>query len=112
MTKGFLKNNPNAVLAGIHKEPDPTEPNAHKADESKLQETASMQGKKKPEYLRLDITNYKDYVSLMAGHLTSTSGKYVSMTQYILGLIEADKQSNIDLYRKLEQIENMKRDLI
>ena len=69
-------------------------------------------GKKGQKYLRLDITNYQEYISLMADHLTNTSGKYVSMTQYILRLIEADKQQNIELYEKLEQIEKMKRELI
>ncbi|MCM1235331.1 MAG: hypothetical protein NC489_34965 [Ruminococcus flavefaciens] len=68
-------------------------------------------GRKKQEYLRLDITGYKEYISLMAGHASNTSGKYVSMTQYILRLIEADRQRNISLYEKLEQIEDMKRGL-
>ena len=68
--------------------------------------------KKGQKYLRLDITGYQDYISLMAAHLTNTSGKYVSMTQYILRLIEADKQQNIEIYEKLEQIEKMKRELI
>lgn len=67
--------------------------------------------KKGQKYLRLDITNYQDYISLMADHESNTSGKYVSMTQYIHRLIEADKQQNIELYEKLEQIENMKREL-
>ena len=70
------------------------------------------QKEKKQKYLRLDITDYQDYVSLMAGHATNTSGKYVSMTQYILRLIEADKKQNSELYEKLKQIENMKRELI
>lgn len=66
----------------------------------------------KKKYLRLDITNYQNYISLMADHKTNTSGEYVSMTQYILKLIEADKQKNIELYEKLEQIEKMKQELI
>lgn len=73
---------------------------------------APKQEKKKPEYLRLDVTEYKDYVSLMAEHTSNTTGKYVSMTQYILRLIEADKQKNIETYEKLEQIERMKRELM
>lgn len=72
----------------------------------------TKQEKKKPEYLRLDVTEYKDYVSLMAEHMSNTTGKYVSMTQYILRLIEADKQKNLETYEKLEQIERMKRELI
>lgn len=66
----------------------------------------------KKKYLRLDITNYQDYISLMADHKTNTSGEYVSMTQYILRLIEADKQKNMELYGKLEEIEKMKQKLI
>ncbi len=66
----------------------------------------------KKKYLRLDITNYQDYISLMADHKTNTSGEYVSMTQYILKLIEADKQKNLKLYGKLEEIEKMKKELI
>jgi len=66
----------------------------------------------KKKYLRLDITNYQNYISLMADHKTSTSGEYVSMTQYILRLIEADKQKNMELYGKLEEIEKMKQKLI
>ena len=73
---------------------------------------APKQEKKKPEYLRLDVTDYKDYISLMAEHTSNTTGKYVSMTQYILRLIEADKQKNIATYEKLEQIERMKRELM
>lgn len=64
------------------------------------------------KYLRLDITNYQDYISLMADYKTNTSGEYVSMTQYILRLIEADKQKNMELYGKLEEIEKMKKYII
>ena len=72
--------------------------------------------KKKTKYLRLDITGLEDYVSLMAEHLTNTSGDNVSMTKYIRQLIEADMQQNSELFEKLmqinEQIDNMKRELI
>ena len=83
-------------------------------NESKIDNTAKApkQEKKKPDYLRLDVTECKDYVSLMAEHMSNTTGKYVSMTQYILRLIEADKQKNLDIYEKLEQIQRMKRELI
>lgn len=82
----------------------------------KAPEQAGTSEKKKPKYLRLDITGLEDYVSLMAEHLASTSGDHVSMTKYIRQLIEADKQQNSDLFESLkqlnEQIENMKRELI
>ncbi len=115
--KNFTKMNPNVKLAGNYKEPELPENNTQAAvepfkpipTEPQQNKSTSKKGKK---YLRLDISGYQDYVSLMAEHLTNTSGKYVSMTQYIIRLIEADKQQNIDLFQKLEQIENMKRELI
>lgn len=73
---------------------------------------AANNEKKKTKYLRLDITGLEDYVSLMAEHLTNTSGDNVSMTKYIRQLIEADMQQNSELYGKLMQIENMKREVI
>ena len=90
------------------------EPKSAAVDDTEKNPTpkAQKQEKKKPEYLRLDVTDYKDYISLMAEHTSNTSGKYVSMTQYILRLIEADKQKNIETYEKLEQIERMKRELM
>ena len=75
-------------------------------------EQAGSGGKKKTKYLRLDITGLEDYVSLMAEHLTDTTGGNVSMTRYIRQLIEADKQQNSELFEKLVQIENMKREAI
>lgn len=72
----------------------------------------TKQEKNEPYYIRLDATKYKDYISLMAQHISNTTGKYVSRTQYILRLIEADKQKNLETYEKLEQIERMKRELI
>ena len=112
----FNKGNPNKILAGDHKEPDLPKKDTYAAVEAMKTQPEQQQnkskGKKGQKYLRLDITDYQNYISLMAGHLTNTSGKYVSMTQYILRLIEADKQQNIELYEKLEQIENMKRELI
>ena len=73
---------------------------------------AASDEKKKTKYLRLDITGLEDYVSLMAEHQTNTSGDNVSMTKYIRQLIEADMRQNSDLYEKLMQIENMKREVI
>jgi len=111
MTKGFSKNNPLDNLSGRNTDaqkeiPTTVEP---KQSKPKLQQNTV---KKKAKYLRLDVTNCQDYVSLMAEHMTNTSGKYMSMTQYILKLIEADKQQNIELYEKLKRIEQMKHELI
>ncbi len=104
-TKKFSNNNPLERLATAQSS-EPKEIPAVKAIPSE------KKSKKEKSYLRLDITEYQEYVALMADHLTITSGKYVSMTQYILGLIKADKEKNIELYEKLEQIEKMKKELI
>ena len=101
----FKRNNPNATLL-------PPPKKVIVDDTEKLPTPKEPKQKKKPEYLRLDVTEYKDYVSLMAEHMSNTTGKYVSMTQYILRLIEADKQKNLETYEKLEQIERMKGELI
>ncbi len=94
-------------------EPPANENNSLVQDtDSQKQDSAPPPKDIKKKYLRLDITNYQDYISLMADHKTSTSGEYVSMTQYILKLIEADKQKNMELYGKLEEIEKMKQKLI
>lgn len=116
MSKGFSKNNPLEKLAGA------AEKNTEMQNQSKViiepsttpSETPKNKttGKKGQKYLSLDITDYQNYISLMAEHEKAKTGKFVSQTQYILRLIEADKQKNIELYEKLEQIEKMKRELI
>jgi len=117
MAKGFSKNNPLENLSStteknntdVQKEPQVTiEPVSTPSETPKNKST----GKKGQKYLSLDITDYQDYISLMAEHEKAKTGKFVSQTQYILRLIEADKQKNIELYEKLEQIEKMKRELI
>lgn len=120
MAKNFKNNDPNSNLLPPKKnnvdsnnEPESIEVDTTpKPEPPKPTKTNEPKEKKKPEYLRLDVTDYKDYISLMAEHTTNTTGKYVSMTQYILRLIEADKQKNIETYEKLEQIERMKRELM
>ena len=111
----FKKNNPNAILAGDYKEPELSNKNTSTTVEVEsipVQPEPKQSKRKGQKYLRLDITHYQDYISLMVDYEKSTSGKYVSMTQYILRLIEADKQKNKALYEKLEQIEKMKSELI
>jgi len=56
----------------------------------------------KKEYLKLDITDVKDYIDLMADH----SGK--SKTKYIQDLIKADQKRNKEAYEKLKEIEKLK----
>lgn len=114
MAKGFKGNDPNKIL--LPPKNNGTESNNLAVDGTEKESTPKVpkqeKEKKKLEYLRLDVTEYKDYVSLMAEHMSNTTGKYVSMTQYILRLIESDKQKNLDIYEKLEQIQRMKRELI
>ena len=62
--------------------------------------------KKNKKYLRLDITDNQEYISLMADY------NNVSMTKYINQLIEADRQINGDTFSKLAEIERQKRELI
>ena len=86
-------------------------------EESREPQTIKLIQKEKPEqapqkkYMRLDITDCQEYINLMAAYTSKTTGKYTSMTQYILKLIEADKQANIALYSKLQAIEQMKDEL-
>ena len=71
-----------------------------------MSKTPAAEPKKEKKYLRLDITDNQEYISLMADH------NKVSMTKYINQLIEADKQSNSDTFKKLAEIERQKRELI
>lgn len=105
----------NKKLAGVEVETELTNSKIDSSNQNtNSQEAASALPPKnvKKKYLRLDITNYQDYISLMADHKTNTSGEYVSMTQYILRLIEADKQKNIKIYEKLKEIENLKQNIV
>lgn len=110
MAKKFSDNNPLKNLSGAVQAPELPQQQTS-VPVSGDPGTESVTQKRKPRYLRLDITDYYDYVSLMTDHLKNKSGRYISMTQYILRLIEADKQQNLGLYQKLEQIEAMKRDV-
>ena len=49
------------------------------------------------KYFRLDITEYQDYISLMADYSN------LSMTKYISKLIEDDIAKNVNTYNKLLQ---------
>ncbi len=119
MAKSFKKNPLDNLNQTNTNPPEATEDENLTVNDSSTQDSASQETVPAPppkdikkKYLRLDITNYQDYISLMADHKTNTTGEYVSMTQYILKLIEADKQKNMELYGKLEEIEKMKQKLI
>lgn len=75
--------------------------------------TASQDiSKRKTKYMRLDVTEYQEYLKLMTEYTAKSTGKYTSMTQYIQRLIEEDRRKNKELYDKLEQIEKLKADII
>nr|UVM91479.1 MAG: hypothetical protein [Bacteriophage sp.]UVY39266.1 MAG: hypothetical protein [Bacteriophage sp.]DAO17282.1 MAG TPA: hypothetical protein [Bacteriophage sp.] len=90
----------------IREESPKTEPQTIKLVKEEKTEQAPQK-----KYMRLDITDCQEYISLMAAYTSKTTGKYTSMTQYILKLIEADKQANTALYSKLQAIEQMKDEL-
>ena len=64
-----------------------------------LQQSKKIVNKKtNSDYLRLDIYNYRDYLSTMAGF------KKMSITKYIQGLIDADMEQNKETYEKIKSI--------
>lgn len=57
------------------------------------------------KYFRLDITEYQDYISLMADYSN------LSMTKYISKLIEDDMAKNVNTYNKLLQREKLLKEI-
>lgn len=57
------------------------------------------------KYFRLDITEYQDYISLMADYSN------LSMTKYISKLIEDDIAKNVNTYNKLLQREKLLKEI-
>lgn len=57
------------------------------------------------KYFRLDITEYQDYISLMADYSN------LSMTKYINKLIEDDIAKNVNTYNKLLQREKLLKEI-
>lgn len=57
------------------------------------------------KYFRLDITEYQDYISLMADYSN------LSMTKYINKLIEDDMAKNVNTYNKLLQREKLLKEI-
>lgn len=66
----------------------------------KKKENTSVSSKKKSDYLRLDISNYREYLSTMAGF------KRISLTKYIQHLIDNDIKQYSEIYEKLKNIQN------
>ncbi len=113
--KSFKKNNPLENLDNAPKKPEiikVEEQGTTAMPETREETSRKKEGTGEKKYLRLDITEYQEYVSLMSQYASKTSGKHVSMTQYILRLIEADRQDKKDIYDKLIQIEQMKNEII
>ena len=57
------------------------------------------------KYFRVDITEYQDYISLMADYSN------LSMTKYISKLIEDDMAKNVNTYNKLLQREKLLKEI-
>lgn len=49
--------------------------------------------KEKPEYIRLDVTGYKQYLRQQASLATIKTGENISVTKYIQHLIDCDMES-------------------
>jgi hypothetical protein len=110
--KNFKSVNP---FDNFQSQSEKSEPEHNKKNElnmSNKQKSKHKNQESAKKYLRLNVTDYQDYIALMADYTTKKTGKYKSMTQYILDLIAADQQKNSDLYDKLQQIEEMKQELI
>ena len=79
---------------------DEREQEGQEGQEEQVQKSSISSKKKKTnsDYLRLDIYDYKEYLTVMAGF------KRTSVTKYIQALICADMQQNKDTFDKLKNI--------
>ena len=119
MSKKSFVNNPAMAFVSKPQEAveqpqtDKTEISIGRKTEAQEQPNTASQGisKRKAKYMRLDVTEYQEYLKLMAEYTAKSTGKYTSMTQYIQRLIEEDRRKNKELYDKLEQIEKLKAEL-
>lgn len=60
--------------------------------------------KSTPEYIRLDVSGFKEYLQTMAGYDSIRYGKTVSVTKYIRTLISEDMDSRKKEYQKIKNI--------
>lgn len=69
-------------------------------------DTAGKSGKKKiaPDYIRLDVSGFKEYLLTMASYDSIRSGRTVSVTKYIRNLIYADMEFRNEQYRNAKNI--------
>lgn len=90
--KDFSQFNPTEKFFGAaHEELEPEEQTKETVLSSKKKKTNS-------DYLRLDIYDYRDYLSTMAGF------RCTSVTKYIQSLIDADIEQNKEIYEKLKNM--------
>lgn len=69
-------------------------------------DTSGKSGKKRnsPDYIRLDVSGFKEYLQTMASYDSIRSGRAVSVTKYIRNLIYADMASRNEQYRNAKNI--------
>lgn len=60
--------------------------------------------KNPPDYIRLDISGFKEYLRTLAGYDSIRYGKTVSVTKYIRNLISADIEHRKKEYEKVKNI--------
>lgn len=60
--------------------------------------------KSAPEYIRLDVSGFKEYLQTMAGYDSIRYGKTVSVTKYIRTLISEDMASRKKEYQKVKKM--------
>ena len=111
MSSKKFNNNPSLAYITAPEQPATEETKKTEPQTIKLVKEEKTEQAPQKKYMRLDITDCQEYISLMAAYTSKTTGKYTSMTQYILKLIEADIQANTALYSKLQAIEQMKDEL-
>lgn len=68
--------------------------------------SAESPGRKKntPDYIRLDISGFKEYLQTMAGYDSIRYGRTVSVTKYIRNLLSADMAHRKKEYEKVKNI--------
>lgn len=99
--KDFSRINPTEKFFGAaHPEQEEKKKTDEREQEAQVQKSSIVSKKKKTnsDYLRLDIYDYKEYLTTMAGF------KRTSVTKYIQSLISADMQQNKDTFEKLKNI--------
>lgn len=100
--KDFSRINPTEKFFGpAHPEQEEQKEKTDEREQEEQVQKSSIASKKKKtnsDYLRLDIYDYKEYLTTMAGF------KRTSVTKYIQGLIRADMQQNKEIFEKLKNI--------